>query len=88
MLSVHTLILFIVLIVTYNNGIKPTNDRMHIIQNYVNWIGCFVGKTKMLIVKIDHLASKISLKVHLMKEYNEYRRYFFDCIQSKVMSLR
>ena len=39
-------------------------------------IGYFVGETKMLIVEIDHLASTISLKVHLMKEYNEYRRYF------------
>ena len=79
MLSVHTLILFIV---TYNNGVrplKPTNDScihsLHMIQNDVR-LTCFVDETKMLIVKIDHLASTISLKVHLMKEYNEYRRYF------------
>ena len=44
----------------------------------LDWMACFVGETKMLIVVIDHLpmASKISLKVHLMKGYNEYRRCF------------
>ena len=46
-------------------------------------IGWFLGETKMLIVEIDHLASKISLKVHLMKEYYEYRHYFLIVFSPK-----
>ena len=50
-------------------------------------MACFVQEGKILIVEIDHLAYKISLKVHLMKEYNDYR-HVFDCIYSNIMSPR